>query len=53
MHRFFSDEPVYELWQYNSNGEKRLERKTTIREVMRRFPYDVVVFQQYSLESGQ
>ena len=50
---FLSDELVYELWQYNSEGEKRLERKTTIREVMRRFPYDVVVFQQYSLESGQ
>lgn len=50
---FLSDEPVYELWQYNFAGEKRLESKTTIRDVMGRYPYDVVVFQQYSLESGQ
>ena len=50
---FLSDEPVYELWQYNIDGEKRLERKTTIRDVMARYPYDIVVFQQYSLESGQ
>lgn len=49
---FKSNEPVYELWQFDSRGEKRLEKKTTIREVMKRFAYDVVVFQQYSLESG-
>ena len=49
---FKNNEPVYELWQFDSHGEKRLEKKTTIREVMKRFAYDVVVFQQYSLESG-
>lgn len=49
---FKSNEPVYELWQFDSSGEKRLEKKTTIRDVMKRFAYDVVVFQQYSLESG-
>lgn len=49
---FKSGEPVYELWQFDSRGERRLEKKTTIREVMKRFAYDVVVFQQYSLESG-
>ena len=50
---FLSDEPVYELWRYTQEGEKRLESKTTIRDVMKRYPYEVVVFQQYSLESGQ
>lgn len=49
---FKSNEPVYELWQFDSRGEKRLEKKTTIKDVMKRFAYDVVVFQQYSLESG-
>ena len=47
-----NDDPVYELWMYDSRGEKKLESKTTIRNVMRRFAYDIVVFQQYSLESG-
>ncbi len=50
---FKSGEPVYELWQFDSRGERRLEKKTTIRDVMKRFAYDVVVFQQYSLESGE
>lgn len=49
---FLNDKPVYDLYQYNSAGEKKLLSKTTIRETMRRVPYDVVVFQQYSLESG-
>lgn len=47
-----SGEPVYELWQYNIYGGKRIETTISIRDVMRREPYDVVVFQQYSLESG-
>lgn len=42
----------YTLYQYNITGEKILEKKTSINEVMRRFPYDIVIFQQYSLESG-
>lgn len=49
---YLNNEPVYELWMYDSRGEKKLESKTTIRSVMRRLAYDVVVFQQYSLESG-
>ena len=49
---FLNGKDVYELWQYNYQGEKKLESKTNIKEVMKRFPYDVVVFQQYSLESG-
>lgn len=49
---FINDSPVYELYLYNSLGETKLEKKTTIRNVMHRYPYDVVVFQQYSLESG-
>ena len=47
-----SGEKVYELFRYNSQGGQQLEKTTSIREVMQRFPYDVVVFQQYSLESG-
>lgn len=49
---FLNDKDVYELWLYDSQGERQLEKKTTIRNVMKREPYDVVVFQQYSLESG-
>mgnify|MGYP002622693762 CR=1 FL=1 len=47
-----SGEAVYELWQYNINGGKKIETACSIRDVMRREAYDVVVFQQYSLESG-
>ena len=47
-----SGEAVYELWQYNIYGGKRIETAIGIKEVMRRVAYDVVVFQQYSLESG-
>ena len=47
-----SGEKVYELYRYNSQGEQQLEKTTSIGEVMQRFPYDVVVWQQYSLESG-
>lgn len=45
-------EKVYELWQYNIRGEQKLESATSISNVMSRFPYDVVIFQQYSLDSG-
>ncbi|MBQ8710842.1 MAG: DUF4886 domain-containing protein [Bacteroidaceae bacterium] len=47
-----SNEKVYELYRYNSQGEVQLEKATSIKEAMQRFPYDVVVWQQYSLESG-
>jgi hypothetical protein len=47
-----SGEPVYELWHYNIYGGKKIETACSIRDVMRREPYDVVIFQQYSLESG-
>ena len=43
---------VYELWQYNIRGEQKLESSTSINYVMSRYPYDIVIFQQYSLESG-
>ena len=46
------NEKVYELYRYNSQGEVQLEKATSIKEAMQRFPYDVVVWQQYSLESG-
>jgi hypothetical protein len=47
-----SGEKVYEFYRYNILGETQLEKATSINDVMRRFPYDVVVFQQYSLDSG-
>lgn len=47
-----SGEKAYELYRYNMLGEQQLEKATSIGEVMGRFPYDVVVWQQYSLESG-
>lgn len=47
-----SGEKVYELYRYNMIGEQLLEKSTSINDVMRRYPYDIVVFQQYSLESG-
>lgn len=47
-----SGKKVYELYQYNYKGDAKLEKSCSIREVMRRYPYDIVVFQQYSLESG-
>lgn len=50
---FKNNEPVYELWQFDSRGEKKLENKITIREAMKHYSYDVVVFQQYSLEAGK
>ena len=49
---FKNDKTVYELYVYNSRGMTKLENKIAIRDAMRRYPYDVVVFQQYSLESG-
>jgi len=49
---FKSDKAVYDFYQYNSRGTTKLDGSITIREAMRRVPYDVVVFQQYSLESG-
>ena len=47
-----SGEKAYELYRYNMLGEQQLEKATSIGEVMGRYPYDVVVWQQYSLESG-
>ena len=49
---FLNDNSVYELYLYNSRGETRLEKSTTMRNVFKRFAYDIVIFQQYSLESG-
>jgi hypothetical protein len=45
-------EKAYELYRYSILGEQLLEKATSINDVMRRYPYDVVVFQQFSLESG-
>lgn len=47
-----SGEAVYELYRYNIQGEQQLEKATSINDVMKRFSYDVVIFQQYSLDSG-
>jgi hypothetical protein len=47
-----NSDKVYEFYQYNIRGETKLESATSINNVMSRYPYDIVVFQQYSLESG-
>lgn len=49
---YTNGEKVYMLYHYNSNGEEVLEKATSINEVMSKFAYDIVIFQQYSLESG-
>lgn len=52
-YEFFQEhKKAYELYLFNIHGEQRLEKSTTINEVFERVPYDIVVFQQYSLESG-
>ncbi len=50
---FKSREKAYELYRYNYTGDKRLEKKISINEAMSAFKYDVVIFQQYSMESGK
>lgn len=47
-----SGEKVYELHLFNYQGEQLLDKAISINEVMRKVGYDIVVFQQYSLESG-
>ena len=49
---YLSKENVYELYKYSIQGEQKLETATNIADVMSRFAYDIVVFQQYSLDSG-
>jgi hypothetical protein len=49
---FKNEEKVYEFYRYNQSGEQLLEKGVSIGDVMQRYAYDVVVFQQYSLESG-
>jgi len=49
---FQSGQKVYDLYQYNFSSNGRIEKSISINDAMRRVPYDVVVFQQYSLESG-
>lgn len=48
-----SREKAYEFYRYNSKGDKRLEKNISINEIMSRYKYDIVVFQQYSMESGK
>lgn len=47
-----TDKPAYDFYLFNSKGETLLEKGTTIKNVMKRYEYDIVVFQQYSLLSG-
>lgn len=47
-----SGKNAYELYLFNHEGEQKLEKSCSIRNVMRRVPFDIVVFQQYSLDSG-
>ena len=49
---FLSNKSVYEFYIYNISGERRIERKISIREAMSYYNYDIVIWQQYSLDSG-
>lgn len=50
---FNSRDKAYEFYRYNYTGEKRLEKNISINDAMSRYKYDIVVFQQYSMESGK
>lgn len=49
---FKSKEKAYEFYRYNITGDKKIEPKIGIKEAMMYTKYDIVVFQQYSMESG-
>lgn len=50
---FKSGKKDYEFYRYNFEGETKMEKSISISDAMSRFSYDIVIFQQYSLESGQ
>jgi len=43
---------AYELWRYNLREAGRIEKSISFRSVIETVPFDIVIFQQYSLESG-
>lgn len=47
-----SGKSVYEFYLYNFASGGRTDKSISINEAMQRHAYDIVVFQQYSLESG-
>lgn len=49
---FKSGKKEYELHQFNSTVGAKIENKISINSAFSRTAYDIVVFQQYSLESG-
>lgn len=49
---FTRNSAVYELWRYNYKESSRIEKSCSFRHIIETVPFDIVVFQQYSLESG-
>lgn len=49
---FMGNKKVYELYNYNQLGERKLSNNISLNEVISTYMFDIVVFQQYSLESG-
>ena len=49
---FIGNKKVYELYNYNYLGDQKLSNRISINEVFATYTFDIVVFQQYSLESG-
>ena len=49
---FMGNKPVYELYNYNYLGERKISNSISLNEVISTYTFDIVVFQQFSLESG-
>ena len=49
---FMGNKKVYELYNYNYLGEQKLSNSISLNEVISTYMFDIVVFQQVSLESG-
>ncbi|MBR4367572.1 MAG: DUF4886 domain-containing protein [Bacteroidaceae bacterium] len=49
---FMGNKKAYELYHYNYLGERKLSNSISLNEVFSTYAFDIVVFQQYSLESG-
>ncbi|MBR3456152.1 MAG: DUF4886 domain-containing protein [Bacteroidaceae bacterium] len=49
---FMGNKNVYELYNYNYLGERKISNSMSLNEVFSTYTFDIVVFQQFSLESG-
>ncbi len=49
---FLGNKKVYELYNYNYLGERKITNSISLNEVISTYTFDIVVFQQVSQESG-